>query len=69
MKKITIILGSVTYASKAKRLLTSHMIPVRLIKIVKDNLGCMHGIEINYVDYMDVVGILMTNGINYSVSE
>lgn len=69
MKKITIIIGSVTYAAKAKRILSGYRIPVRLIKTTADGLGCMHGIEINYVDYMDVIGILMANGISYSVSE
>ena len=68
MKKITIIIGSVTYAMKAKRLLSARNIPVQLIKTSQTNAGgCVHGIEINYVDYMDVIGILMESGISYSV--
>ena len=68
MKKIIFMLGSFTYTSKAKRALTRGGISAEYIK-TNDirNLGCSHGIEIPYRDFLDAVAILKKEEIPYSV--
>jgi hypothetical protein len=69
MKKIIITTGSVTYATKAQRLLSKININSRLVKIdsnISSN-GCTHGIEINYHDFMNAVGKLKENNIQFNV--
>jgi len=68
MKKIIFMLGSSTYASKAKRALTRNGISAEYIKSTDSrNLGCSHGIEISYHDFIDAVAILKKENIQYSV--
>lgn len=69
MKKIIITVGSVTYASKAQRLLSGINIASKIIKIdssLSPN-GCTHGLEIGYNDFIGAIGKLKENNIQYSV--
>ncbi len=65
----TIIIGSVTYAVKARRLLAHDGIRARLIKLSRgeSSEGCTHGIEIPSSRFFDAVVILKEGGIPYSV--
>ena len=58
-----------TYAIKAKRLLTSRGIKSRLVKVSPQSKsgGCTHGIEINEEDLYAVAEALRSNGISYSI--
>lgn len=69
MKTTTIIVGSVTYAIKARKLLARHDIVATLQKIDAQNsgAGCNYGIKINSGYFFDTVAILKQNGIEYTV--
>ena len=69
MKKITLTVGAVTYAVKARRILKSSGVPSRLVKITpKDSSsGCTHGIEISENDMYTAANVLISNGIRYSI--
>ena len=69
MKKITIVLSSVTYSVKLSRLLKRAKISYRLVKIdnSKYGVGCSHGVEIYESDFLSVVMIMKENGIMYSI--
>ena len=68
MKKIIFMLGSSTYTSKAKRALTKSGIAAEYIKANDShNLGCSHGIEIPYQDFLAAIAILKKEQIPYSV--
>ena len=66
---MTITVGAVTYAIKARKLLTSVGIKARLVKVSLEanQGGCTHGIEIDEDDLYAAAGVLRSNGINYSV--
>lgn len=70
MNKITITVGSVTYAIKSRKLLSGNGIPSKLVKIdaLLSKNGCTHGLEISKNHFLDAVMILKTNGIPYSVN-
>ncbi len=71
MNKTILTTESVTYAIKAKRLLSYSGIQSKLIKVdpsIKRN-GCTHGILINNRDFLSAVKVLRDNEINYSVIE
>ena len=69
MDNTTITVGSVTYAIKARRLLTSAGIKARTVKLSGDggSLGCVHGIVVASSRFFDAVVILKENGIEYSL--
>lgn len=69
MKKITLIVGSVSYALKLRKLLKREGISSALVKTdTRDNNpGCSHGVEISEKDFYHAVIIMKENGINYSV--
>ena len=69
MNKTTITVGSVTYAIKAKKLLSRMNIQSKLIKVDASQTvsGCTHGIEFASADFYTVVMELKKAGINYSV--
>ena len=71
MNKITLTVGTVTYALKLKKLFSRANINSRLVKV--DNTegakGCSHGVEISWEDYYSAVVIMKENGIKYSVYE
>ena len=71
MNKTIIVTESVTYAVKAKRLLSSSGIPSKLIKTDSSlsKSGCNHGIMINSRDFLSAVKVLRDFGISYSITE
>lgn len=71
MKKITVTVGSVTYAIKLRRYLTRAGISSRLIKVdnTTDKRGCSHGVEISGKDLYNTIVIMKENNVEYSVYE
>ena len=69
MNKITISLGSVTYAMKAKRILLNIKIHSKLIKLDSgtQSLGCIYALVISSDDYKNAVMELKKEGIAFSV--
>lgn len=69
MKKLTLTVGSVTYAIKLRKLLARDGIKSRLVKV--DNTltknGCSHGLEISDNDFYRAVMIMKENNIDYSI--
>ena len=71
MKKITITVGSVTYAIRLKKLLIRKGIAARLVKTDgdKNTVGCSHGVEISESDLFGAVKIMRDAGIEYSLAK
>ena len=69
MNKTTVTVGSVTYAMKAKRLLSRMNIQSKLVKVdaSKTAGGCTHGLEFASADFYTVVMGLKNAGIHYSI--
>ena len=69
MNKITISLGSVTYAIKAQKLLSGMKIHSKLIKLDVGKLsdGCIHGLVISESDYPHVATELKKAGLSFSL--
>lgn len=66
MARETIIIGSVTYAMKAKRKLGEVGVQSRLIKAAPQiDRGCTYGLEFDGNDRLTVVAIMRENGIAY----
>lgn len=65
----TIAVGSITFAVKARRLLTRGGIKAKLIKVAPSETagGCSYGIVIASARFFDAVVILKENGVPYSV--
>ena len=62
------VFASMTYANKAKRLLSRANIQSKLIKLTaEDEGGCVHGISVFDADYYDSVRIFRENGLEYKV--
>lgn len=60
-----ITVESVTIAMKLRRLLVRSGIKSKLVKVVKN--GCLHGVEINSIDFYNAIMIIREHGIEYSV--
>ena len=69
MKQTTITVGSVTYAIKAKKVLSGIGIKSKLIKVdtSKRGLGCEYGIEFPSIYFLDAVAALKKEKINYTL--
>ena len=69
MNKITISLGSVTYAIKAQKLLYATQIHSKLIKLDagKSADGCIYGLIISASDYTDAVKELKKADLTFSL--
>ena len=68
MGKIIITFDSVTYAHKARKLLTRSGINAKLVKVSAEmSKGCTYGIEILSSVFFDTVNELKKSEINYSV--
>ena len=69
LNKTTITVGSVTYAMKARRLLSRMGIQSKLVKIDagKTVSGCTHGLEFASAELYTVVMGLKKEGINFTV--
>lgn len=68
MGKIIVTFDSVTYAMKAKRLLSKSGINSRLVKVGSEyKNGCAHGVEFHASNLLDAANIFRTVGLKYSV--
>ena len=69
LNKITISLGSVTYAMKAQKMLSGKKIHSKLIKldVGKAADGCIYGLIISDFDYPDVATLLRKEGLAFSL--
>ncbi len=69
MNNTIIIVGSVTYAMKVKKLLERSGIKSTLVKVdgIKSGKGCTHGIKFQSSMFYDVISVLRNREINYSV--
>ena len=69
LNKTIITVGSVTYAIKARNMLSRGGVRSKLVKTdgTGQNRGCTHGLELNSEDFYRAVVILKENNINYNV--
>ena len=68
MNKIILTQESVTYASRARKLLSLSGIKARIVKIDPTySDGCVHGVEIYEKDLLNAAMVLKSNGIGYEV--
>ena len=68
MRDTLITIGSITYAMKAKKLLSSNLINARVVKAGSgDGRSCIYGIMISPKDLNAAISLLSSDGINYSV--
>ncbi|MBE6537059.1 MAG: DUF3343 domain-containing protein [Ruminococcaceae bacterium] len=68
MGKTIITFDSVTYALKARKLLTKAGINAKIVKISGElSKGCTHGVEIYPNTFFDSISILKQSEIDYSV--
>ena len=63
-----ITVGSITYATKLKKLLYREGIKSTLVKSEVDG-NCVHGVKIENKDFYSAVVLLKENNIAYSVKE
>ncbi|MBO5907193.1 MAG: DUF3343 domain-containing protein [Clostridia bacterium] len=69
MNTITVTVGSVTYAIKARKILARMGIKSKLVKANNTETapGCTHGIEISEEHLYTLISALKERGINYNV--
>jgi len=69
MKRITIMIGTPTYAVKAKNLLSRSGIKSRLVKLDggEEGTGCTHGLEIYEEQLYSVASVLRERNISYRI--
>ena len=68
MRDTLIIIGSITYAMKAKKLLSSNLINARVVKAgAGDGRSCVYGIMISPQDLNQTQALLSSDGIKYSI--
>lgn len=66
MADVEIVIGSITYAMKAKKALSERGINARIIKYEGlRHRGCSYGLKIKHEHYISLVGILNQFGIHY----
>lgn len=69
MKTIIFTVGAVTYAIKARRLLTKTGIRSKLVKLNAERTagGCIYGIEVSDKDYYSTIAVLKEAQIGYTI--
>ena len=69
MNKVIITLDSLTYAIKARKILSKKGINSKLVKLDSSSMmsGCTNGIELNSRDFLSAASFLRASGINYSL--
>ena len=67
MKRITVTVGTVTFAMKARKLLARKGIASQVVRVNSSDMGCIHGLEFKETDMFGVASTLKENGIPYSV--
>ena len=66
MNKVKIMVGSMTYAIKLKKILSRAGLVSTQIKDLKKG-GCVHGVEININDIYAAIALLKENNMSYTV--
>lgn len=70
MADVKIVIGSITYAMKAKKIVNEYGITASVVKYEGlQHRGCSYGIKIRYEQYMSVVGILSEHGIRHRIAD
>ncbi len=71
MRTTVVTVGSVTYAIKAKKLLTREGLTAKLVKTdaSKTAHGCAYGIEFPTKDFYTAVSVLRSAGVYYTLYE
>ena len=69
MNKITVVVGSVTYAIKLRRMLSRSGVEARQVKVdnFSGGVGCSHGVEIDERELYSVIFILRDLGVEYTL--
>ena len=69
MKKTVILVRSITYAIKLRKLLARSKISSSVVKIAhgENNGGCASGLEISDSDLFSAVAIMRENSIEYKI--
>lgn len=68
MKDLLISIGSITYAMKAKKVLSSNLLSARVVKTgTGDGRSCVYGILISPKDRSAVTQLLTDNGIDFTI--
>ena len=69
MNTITVKLKSVTYAIKARNILSRAGINAKIVRLSGDETGgCTHGVRITELDLLDTARLLGEAGIPYSTT-
>lgn len=71
MSDCRFIIGSVTQAMKAKRLLSMHSIAADVVKFgnTNKNAGCVYGIHFSSTQKRNVINLLQKESIRFEISE
>ena len=68
MIDMQILIGSITYTMKAKKILSSHAINATIIKYDSpSHRGCTYGLKFQQNQHMTIVGILNQHNIRYQI--
>ena len=67
MERITLAIGSVTYAIKARNLLTKSGVNAKIVKVDRPDFGCTHGVSLNHDDLLNAASILRSASIDYTL--
>ena len=67
--EVTLMVGSVTYATKAKRALESRGISAYVFKSTEKIKGCSYGIRFYGEHMIEAAGLLRSIGIQYTPAE
>ena len=68
MIDIQILIGSITYTMKAKKILSNHGINATITKYDStSHHGCTYGLKLKQNQYINVIGILNQNNIRYQI--
>ncbi len=66
MSKCIFIIGSVTNAMKAKKILAEYSLSSNTVKLGSvGNMGCVHGIEFGFENKINAARILSKHGIKF----
>lgn len=70
MADVKIVIGSITYTTKAKKVLNEHGITAYIAKYQEvSHHGCSYGLKINQANYIAAIGLLNEHHIKYHTLE
>ena len=67
MKQTILVIGSMTYAIKAKKVLARAGIPAQTVKATKNASGCVYGVAVPYPATFEARMILGASGITCEI--